>query len=129
MRALIDTHAALWWLGDDPKLSLAARDAIATAGEPLISAGSLLEVSIKASLDKIAVPADWANQLLAEGFTLLAIDTRHAKALGAMPFIEVDGTRIRDPFDRLLVAQSKVESVPVVTRDPRIRAHGVPVIW
>jgi PIN domain nuclease of toxin-antitoxin system len=129
LRALVDTHAALWWLADDPQLSTPAREAIASAAEPLIGAGSLFEVSIKASLDKLQVPTDWADELLAEGFELLPIDTRHARVLGELPFVEVSGSKIRDPFDRLLVAQSLVEEVPVVTRDAAIRAHGVPTIW
>jgi PIN domain nuclease of toxin-antitoxin system len=129
LRALVDTHAALWWLADDPQLSADAREAIAAAAEPLIGAGSLFEVAIKSALGKLEVPSGWADELLTEGFDLLPIDTRHARALGDLPFVEVSGNKIRDPFDRLLVAQSLIEKVPIVTRDAAIRAHGVPTIW
>jgi PIN domain nuclease of toxin-antitoxin system len=129
VRALLDTHAALWWLADDDRLSPNAREAIATADEPLLSAGTLLEVSIKASLGKLEVPAEWARQLLSEGFELLPITPAHADALRELPYVEVAATEIRDPFDRLLVAQSAVEGVPVISRDPGIRSHGVPVVW
>jgi PIN domain nuclease of toxin-antitoxin system len=126
---LVDTHAALWWLADDKRLSQVARDAMAAAEEPLLSAVSLIEVAIKASLRKLPVAVGWADELLAEGFSLLPIGTDHAKALRVLPFVAVDGTEIRDPFDRLLVAQAGVEEVPIVTRDSAIRAHGAPTIW
>ena len=129
MRILADTHAVLWWLTDDAQLSNAAREAIAGAEEPLVSAGTLFEASIKASLGKLDIADGWIVELLAEGFGLLPIDPQHAIALQRLPFVEVGGTLVRDPFDRLLVAQALVEQVPVVTRDAAITAHGVPTIW
>jgi PIN domain nuclease of toxin-antitoxin system len=129
VRVLLDTHAALWWLSDDDRLSPTARNTIAMAGEPLLSAASLFEVSIKASLKKLQVVDDWADEALTQGFSLLPITPTHAKALRALPFVEIGGAVIRDPFDRLLVAQSTTENVPVITRDPAVHAHGVPVIW
>jgi PIN domain nuclease of toxin-antitoxin system len=129
VRILLDSHAALWWLGGDPQLSAAARDAISGAEEPLLSAGTLFEVSIKASLGKLEVPKEWADELFAEGFGLLPIAPAHARALRELPYIELGGRTQRDPFDRLLVAQGSVESIPIVTRDPAIEAHGVGTIW
>lgn len=129
MRILLDSHAALWWLSEDPQLSDAARDEIAAAEEPLVSAGTLFEVSIKASLGKLDVPDGWIAELLATGFALLPITPGHALALERLPFVKLNGTPVRDPFDRLLVAQASVERVPVVTRDGAIAAHGVPTIW
>ena len=126
---LLDTHAALWWLADDPRLSEPAREAIAAAEEPLFSAGTLFEVAIKASLGKLEAPEGWAEELLAEGFSLLPISLAHARAYRELPYVELDGTPQRDPFDRLLVAQASVEAVPLVTRDPGIRAHGGAAIW
>ncbi len=128
-RGLVDTHAALWWLSDDPRLSRAAREAIAGAEEPLLSAGSLFEVSIKASLGKLEVAEGWAEELLAEGFSLLPISLAHAHVYRELPYVELDGKLQRDPFDRLLVAQAGVEAVPLLTRDPGIRAHGTATIW
>jgi PIN domain nuclease of toxin-antitoxin system len=119
----------LWWLADDPQLSAAAREAIAGAEEPMLSAGTLLEVSIKTSLGKLEAPAEWAEELLAEGFSLLPISPAHARAYRELPYVEVEGRPLRDPFDRLLVAQAMVERTPLVTRDPAIVAHGVPTLW
>lgn len=129
MRVLVDTHAVLWWLADDPQLSAAARQAIGAAGEPLFSAGTLFELAVKASLGKLTVADEWAEELLTEGFALLAISPAHARALRELPYVEVNGRPLRDPFDRLFVAQAGVEGVPIVTRDPAIRAHGIPTIW
>jgi PIN domain nuclease of toxin-antitoxin system len=129
VRLLIDTHAALWWLNDDRRLSAGAREALAGAEEPLFSAGTLFEVSIKASLGKLDVPGEWAEELAAEGFALLPISLAHAHAYRELPYVELDGKLRRDPFDRLLVAQAKVERVPIVTRDPGIVAHGAATIW
>ncbi len=129
MRLLVDTHAALWWLNDDRQLSAAARDALAGAEEPLLGAGTLFEVSIKASLGKLEAPVEWAEELLAEGFALLPISHAHAHAYRALPYVEVGGKALRDPFDRLLVCQAEVEGVPIVTRDPEIIAHGGATIW
>jgi PIN domain nuclease of toxin-antitoxin system len=129
VRLLVDTHAALWWLADDRRLSATAREAMAGAGEPLLSAGTLFEVSIKASLGKLEAPAEWAEELLAEGFALLPITPAHAHAYRALPYVELGGKALRDPFDRLLVAQAEVEHVPLVTRDPEIIAHGGATIW
>lgn len=129
MRVLLDSHAALWWVEDDARLSEAAREAIASAASPLLSAVSLFEVAIKASLRKLPVAAEWAEELLGDGFSLLPITPAHGEALHSLPFVEVSGSTIRDPFDRMLVAQAGVERVPVITRDPAIAAHGVPTIW
>lgn len=119
----------MWWLGDDDRLSDSAREAIAGAEEPLISAGTLFEVSIKASLGKLEVAEEWIEQLLAEGFALLPISVAHAAAYRRLPYVEVGGKRQRDPFDRLLVAQAETERVPLITCDPGIVAHGIATIW
>lgn len=66
---------------------------------------------------------------MAEGFALLSITPAHAHAYRALPYVEVGGKALRDPFDRLLVAQAEVEGVPIVTRDPEIIAHGGATIW
>lgn len=95
----------------------------------MFGAGTLLEVSIKASLGKLEAAEEWAEELLAEGFSLLPISTAHATAYRRLPYVELNGRPHRDPFDRLLVAQAVTEGVPVVTRDPAVAAHGVPTLW
>jgi PIN domain nuclease of toxin-antitoxin system len=129
VRLLLDTHAVVWWLADDPRLSAPAREAIAGAALPLLSAVSLMEIGIKTSLGKLKLESGWVGLLLADGFGFLAIEPDHALVLGRMPFVELAGTPVRDPFDRLLAAQAAVERVPVVTRDPAIAAHGVATVW
>lgn len=119
----------MWWLGDDDRLSAAASDAIAKAGEPFFSAGTLLEIAIKASLGKLEIAGGWAEELLKEGFSLLPITPAHATAHRHLPYVELNGRPHRDPFDRLLVAQALVEAIPVVTRDPGIAVHGAATIW
>jgi PIN domain nuclease of toxin-antitoxin system len=86
-------------------------------------------VSIKASLGKLEAAEEWAEELLVEGFSLLPISTAHAAAYRRLPYVELNGKPHRDPFDRLLVAQASVESVPLVTCDPCIAAHGIPTLW
>ncbi len=110
MRVLLDTHAALWWLADDPRLSAPSREAIAGAEEPLFGVGTLFEVSIKASLGKFEVAEGWAEELLAEGFSLLPISLAHAHAYRELPYVKLNGRVLRDPFDRFLVAQAEAEA-------------------
>lgn len=129
MRLLLDSHAVIWWMADDPQLSKPARVAIETAEEPLFSTATLIELSIKASLGKLRIPAEWSEELLAEGFTLLPVSPAHGRALAELPFVALNGRMQRDPFDRLLAAQASVESIPLVTCDPGIRAHGVATLW
>jgi PIN domain nuclease of toxin-antitoxin system len=129
LRLLADTHAVLWWLSDDRRLSPVALEALAEAEEPLVSAGTLFEISIKASLGKLEVDEGWAEQLLVEGFSLLPISHDHGTAYRRLPYVELNGRQQRDPFDRLLVAQATVEGVPLVTCNPGIAAHGVPTLW
>ena len=129
MRLLADAHALLWWLGGDPRLSPAARDAIEMAREPLLGAGTLVEIAVKHSLGKLEIDEDWPEQASADGFDLLAIDWLHATRLQGLPFPRLAGKPHRDPFDRLLAAQALCERIPIVTRDPALGAYGVATIW
>lgn len=116
-------------MSDDPKLSPAAREAIGAAEEPLLSAATLFEIAIKASLGKLQVADEWAEELLAEGFGLLPVTLAHARAYRELPYATVDGKRLRDPFDRMLIAQADVERCPIVSCDSAIAAHSAPTIW
>jgi PIN domain nuclease of toxin-antitoxin system len=123
-RLLVDTHALLWWLADDPSLSPAARDAIADPNnEPLVSAASVWEIAIKRSLGKLAAPDDLPDTIADEGFAWLPISARHAWTVRDLPMHHAD------PFDRVLVAQAVVEGVPIVTTDARFAEYGVDVRW
>jgi PIN domain nuclease of toxin-antitoxin system len=124
VRLLLDTHALLWWLADDPKLGRAAREAIADPAALVhVSAASLWEIAIKANLGKLDLgDADLAAEIPANGFVELPIAARHALAAGALP------RHHDDPFDRMLVAQAQLEDLVVVTRDSTFAAYGVSVL-
>jgi PIN domain nuclease of toxin-antitoxin system len=123
VRLLLDTHALLWWLSDDPALSQVARAAIARPdADVAVSAASGWEVSIKSALGKLTAPNDLEAQLARHRFRPLAITVGHALMAGSLP------RHHDDPFDRMLVAQAGSEGLTLVTRDPRIGLYGVPTI-
>lgn len=120
MRLLLDTHALVWWLANDPALSRAARTAIAAPdAEVFVSAASAWEISMKQALGKLEAPSDLERQLELHRFEPLSITVAHAYAAGFLP------RHHDDPFDRMLVAQAKTEDLVVVTRDPRFRLYDV----
>jgi PIN domain nuclease of toxin-antitoxin system len=128
MRLLLDTHAFLWWVGDSPELSAAARKVIAdAANECLVSLASCWEMSIKCSLGKLRLtqPVEQfiPEQMAVNGFRLLPIDFQHVAGVGNMP------VHHRDPFDRLLISQAQVEKLTIVTADAAFDKYGVPRIW
>lgn len=125
MNLLIDTHVLLWALDDDPLLSSAARAAI-TDGRNLVfvSAATAWEIVIKKALGKLRAPTEsYLDELRRHRFTPLDITTPHALAVETLPLHHTD------PFDRLLVAQAQVEKLTLVTRDARLQAYAVPIIW
>jgi PIN domain nuclease of toxin-antitoxin system len=123
-RLLVDTHALLWWLTDDPSLSSSAREALADPSyEPLVSTASLWEIAIKRSLGKLTAPDDLPDQIANAGFAWLPISAAHAWQVRDLPGHHCD------PFDRMLVAQALVERLPVITTDNRFNDYGVDVRW
>jgi PIN domain nuclease of toxin-antitoxin system len=124
MRLLLDANSFLWWVTGSPRLSGAARQAIADEGnEILVGVGSLWQITIKKSLGKMEFPHDFETVLRDEGFLLLPIAYAHLCALETLPHLH------RDPFDRLLIAQSIAEQIPVATADRRFTAYEVDVLW
>lgn len=122
--ALADTHALLWWLGDDERLSDRARDLIARGEVPVFfSAASVWEAEIKAAAGKLVIPGDLVEALEADRFVELAITSRHAREAARLPLLH------RDPFDRMLVAQARIERLTVLTTDPKIADYGAAVLW
>jgi PIN domain nuclease of toxin-antitoxin system len=123
LKLLLDTHAAIWWLAGDRRLSEAARTAITDSdAETGVSVATIWEASIKRSAGRLRGP-DLAAALKAAGLPFLHIDEQHAKIAGELPLVH------RDPFDRMLVAQASVECLSIVTSDAQIAKYDVPVIW
>ena len=124
MKVLLDTHAFLWWLGDDPKLSPAAREAIRDPDALVhVSAASIWEIAIKVTLGRLDVQdSDCAAEIEANGFVDLAITARHAQTAGALP------RHHDDPFDRMLIAQAQLENLVLITHDRRLRRYGTPIV-
>jgi PIN domain nuclease of toxin-antitoxin system len=124
VRLLLDTHAYLWWLADDPGLSAAARSAIA-APESIVhvSAATIWEAEIKAALGRLDTNgADLADEIASNGFVELAITARHAASAGRLP------RHHADPFDRMLVAQARSEGLLLVTRDRQVTDYEVDLL-
>jgi PIN domain nuclease of toxin-antitoxin system len=121
---LVDTHAALWLLDEDARLSPSADQMLTDASnEVLLSAAVVWEVAIKRSLGKLDAPDGFATLLLDAGAAPLAVSIDHARAVRSLPWHH------RDPFDRLLVAQAALEDAVLVSNDERLRAYDVRVAW
>ena len=125
MRLLLDTHLLLWAAGPDERLSSPARDLIGDPGNQLLfSAASLWEVAIKSSRGRNDFRIDarlLRRGLLNNGYHELAITGEHALAVASLPPLH------RDPFDRMLVAQSVVEGIVLLTSDPLVARYPAPV--
>jgi PIN domain nuclease of toxin-antitoxin system len=120
---LLDTHALLWWLADDPQLSQEARSAIADPDNAVfLSAVVVWEIRIKEAIGKLDIPSDFSEVLAGQPFSELPVTVEHANALAGLPALH------RDPFDRMLVAQAKAERLTVVTRDVDIPSYGIATV-
>lgn len=127
MTVLLDTHALLWFQTGDRRLSRVARRAIeADDVELVVSAASVWEMAIKASLGRLRLPGTVSAYLaekVAEGYRVLGVSGPHAARVETLPWYH------RDPFDRLLAAQALEEGWRLITRDRVFRRYGVDVIW
>ena len=128
MRLLLDTHALIWWGLDDPRLGEKARAAIADAGnEVFVSAASAMEVTTKHRLGKLPQAERLAQtfEALVEtfGFQPLPISLAHAQFAGNLVVPH------KDPFDRLLIAQSVLEGMPLVSNEEVFDGFGVTRVW
>ena len=122
-RLLLDTHVFLWWKENNPRLSLPAREAIATAELVFVSAASAWEIAIKSRLGKVRLPRPFSEGVEDSGFIELPIRFEHAAAVELLP------DHHTDPFDRMLLAQAVVEKLVVVTHDHAMEPYGSPIIW
>ena len=124
MRLLLDTHAALWFLSDDERLSERAKKHLADdTNRVMLSAAVVWEVAIKSSLGKLSVPEEYVSLLLTGGAQALPVNIEHAAAVEHLPWHH------RDPFDRVLVAQAAVERAALVSNDEALRPYGVELVW
>jgi PIN domain nuclease of toxin-antitoxin system len=124
LKLLLDTHAALWFLGGDERLSQRARRHLTEeTNRVLLSAVVVWEVAIKRSLGKLVVPDDYLPLLLDAGVQALAVSVDHAAAVERLPWHH------QDPFDRMLVAQADIEGAALVSGDDALRPYGVEIVW
>ena len=120
MRLLLDTHVFLWWCAGSKQLNKRIRNVIADPhNEVFVSAASGYEIAIKRALGKVEVMDNMTAEVDKEGFTHLPVTFFHAEQAGNLPLHH------RDPFDRILVAQTQAEGLTLVTRDANIPLYGV----
>jgi PIN domain nuclease of toxin-antitoxin system len=128
MKLLLDTHALLWFIGNDSQLSISARETIENpAHEKFVSAASLWEIALKLSLEKLKLPRPFGEvfpqQLEVNGFELLPIACEQLVRLSELPFHH------RDPFDRLLITQALTDGMTIVTRDQEFSKYLPKTLW
>jgi PIN domain nuclease of toxin-antitoxin system len=122
MNLFLDTHVLLWWLDDSPYLSDAERKAIADSGNLIVvSAAVIWEMRIKQALGKLEISGDFYPVIKDQGFELLSITPVHAYAAGGLPMHH------RDPFDRMIIAQARLEKLCIITRDNIFSRYDVSV--
>jgi len=125
---LLDTHALIWWFLDSSALSSIARDRIAEGAEDVfVSAVSAFEISTKVRLGKLpeaaALDRDFSDFIASRGFVPLDLSIQHALVAGNLSYGH------KDPFDRLLIAQSLVENLTLVSNERLFDGFGVKRLW
>ena len=129
MRVLLDTHVALWIVAGDPRLSPCARRTYEEAEVLYFSVASLWEIGIKLGLRRadLSLSADWwqvlPGELTRQGVLRLEVTPEHCREVSLLPLHH------RDPFDRMLLAQARVESCALLSVDHQLDAYGITRIW
>lgn len=128
MKLLLDTHSFLWFIAGSSHLSTQAQALIESdENQAFLSVASLWEMAIKVSLGKLSLDQPFepfiARQLDLNGIEILGINLAHTAAVAGMPFHH------RDPFDRLIIAQSQIERMPVVSGDPALDQYLITRLW
>jgi PIN domain nuclease of toxin-antitoxin system len=128
MKLLLDTQVFLWWNEANPRLSRRVRQLLSDPENSLyLSVASAWEIALKVQSGKLGLPAATAVYIPARlnhyEMEALPVTLEHVLAASALPAFH------RDPFDRMLVAQGQVESLPIVTHDPQFRKYAVDTIW
>ncbi|HEX8197289.1 MAG TPA: type II toxin-antitoxin system VapC family toxin [Pyrinomonadaceae bacterium] len=126
MQLLIDTHVLIWFLEGNKSLSKPHRQIISDSqNDVLVSIASLWEIAVKISLGKLTLAkplADVIKQIAVENIEVLPILPKHTLQVSTLPFHH------RDPFDRIIVAQSQVENLPIVTNDIEFNHYGIKLL-
>jgi PIN domain nuclease of toxin-antitoxin system len=127
MQYLVDTQSFIWFVEDDDKLPTHIRNLMENAEKPLvISIASLWEITIKTSLGKLRLSVDITTlikSIVRNGFTILPIEPEHLITLSTLDFIH------RDPFDRIIIAQSIHSGMPVISSDDIFSLYPVTRVW
>lgn len=127
MKLLLDTHTFLWFINDDFHLSDTAASLLESGNDVLISIATLWEIAIKHSLGKLDLPAAYnefvTQHVLLNEIEILPIQISHLVALAQLPFHH------HDPFDRLLIVQSMVENMPLLSADSTFDRYSIKRIW
>ncbi len=128
MRLLLDTHALIWFITDDPRLGGAARSALVDpTNERWLSPASLIEIALKVRIGKLSLTAPFGilfpAQLRSNDIHLLRMEPRHIEPLTTHPLHH------KDPFDRLIAATAMVDQMQVVAADAALDLYGVARIW
>jgi PIN domain nuclease of toxin-antitoxin system len=128
MRLLLDTHTFIWFVTDNPRLSITAKALIEDEdNEKLLSIASIWEMAIKHSLGKLSFELPFMvfieQQMLQNSVSLLNVQISHLNLVANLPLHH------RDPFDRLIIAQSMVEQFPVVGLDKVFDSYSVQRLW
>jgi PIN domain nuclease of toxin-antitoxin system len=126
MQLLIDTHVLIWFLEGNKSLSKPHRQIISDSqNDVFVSIASLWEIAVKISLGKLTLAkplADVIKQIAVENIEVLPILPKHTLQVSTLPFHH------RDPFDRIIVAQSQVENLPIVTNDIEFSHYGIKLL-
>jgi PIN domain nuclease of toxin-antitoxin system len=128
MKVLLDTHCLLWWLSDPGRLNARVRTMLAeNENELYLSAISALEIAIKWQLGKLTLPEPpeiFVSRVVREQSLIpLPVRQDHALAIASLP------REHGDPFDRVLICQSRIEDFPIITADRAFRSYDVRLIW
>ncbi|WP_341760855.1 MULTISPECIES: type II toxin-antitoxin system VapC family toxin [unclassified Candidatus Tisiphia] len=123
MSYLLDTHTLLWWLEDNPTLTVESRKIISNPNNLIfVSSVNSWEITIKKALGKLEAPNNLEQVILESGFDPLPININHTI------FVEKLENYHDDPFDRLLISQAIIEGLTIITRDNKITQYSVPII-
>lgn len=127
MKILLDTHTFIWFINDSPELSSSAADLLESDVDLILSTASLWEIAIKVSLNKLTLPDNYEQfipqQITLNNIEILTITFDHLTVVSKLPFHH------RDPFNRLLIAQSMSENLQIVSVDSQFDRYGVSRKW